>query len=64
MISQRFMTHPAGDCATGLVLHEETNAILLEVLLFESLERHCCSSPEVPNILSSNLALAPTPCAD
>ena len=45
MTSQRFMTHPAGYGATGLILHEETNAILLEVFLFEPLERHCCSSP-------------------
>jgi len=45
MTSQRFMTHPAGYGATGRILHEETNAILLEVFLFESLERHCCSSP-------------------
>jgi hypothetical protein len=36
------MAHPASDCATGLVLHEETNAILLQVLFLESLERHCC----------------------
>ena len=43
--SQRFMTHPAGYGATGLILHEEANAILLKVLLFEPLERHCCSSP-------------------
>ena len=45
MTTQRYMTHPAGYGATGLIPHEETNAILLEVLLFESLERRCCSSP-------------------
>jgi hypothetical protein len=39
------MTHPAGYGATRVILHEETNAILLEVFLFESLERHCCSTP-------------------
>jgi hypothetical protein len=39
------MTYPAGYGASVLILHEEANAILLEVFLFESLERHCCSSP-------------------
>ena len=34
MTSQRFMAHPSGDRATGIVLHKETNAILLQVLLF------------------------------
>ena len=45
MTTQRFMPLHRRYGATGLILHEEPNAILLEVLLFESLERHCCSSP-------------------
>jgi len=45
MTSQRFMTYPAGYGASGLILHEETNAILLEVFFFEALERHWCFSP-------------------
>jgi hypothetical protein len=45
------MTYPAGYGATGLILHEEPNANLLEVLLFESLERHCCSSPTGWNLV-------------
>jgi hypothetical protein len=32
MISQCFVAHPAGHRATGLVLHDESNAILLQVL--------------------------------
>jgi hypothetical protein len=52
MTTQRFMPLHRRYGATGLILHEEPNAILLEVLLFESLERHCCSSPTAWNLVA------------
>ena len=52
MTTQRFMPLHRRYGATGLILHEEPNAILLEVLLFETLERHCCSSPTAWNLVA------------
>jgi hypothetical protein len=43
VIPQCFVAHSAGHRVTGLVFHEEADAILLWVFVLEPLERHCIS---------------------
>ena len=40
MISQCLMAHAARHCATFLILHQESNSVLLQVLVLEAREMH------------------------